>query len=520
MKNREFDDKIRQLFENFRDDSALPDWEDMDRILDDNRMSEHEPEPLDQEVKDLFDGFVPADATPQWDRMSQTLDELEDKGFDEEIKEKVQEFEAPYDASSWPVLSDKLLTREWLHRHIVTIKVLEVVAVLLLFVSFYNISSHVLPQENRETNTTSEPVAQILGQEDIFSPGDRHAKVQNGTQSQVAKAENTQGESGHTRTVHHGVIPSTNAENAQGMPPASLIKNGEFALSGVNEKGMIPAPHSIVWGHSRQTTEPGIILLHSELNYLESNRAFASLTTTPTLKQKEQTKVFFGVSSGSDINSLLIPEDYFFTLGQAFKFTDKTLIASGYSAGTSLSFERQRFGFETGLYYASKDYEPDRILYIAEDVDKSTLDFQSISLDIVSVPAHIKYRIDPVGKWRLYVLGGVEMHVLAAADYDLITRNSFASIAPPGEGAGRSNFFEEVQRVRERILEGAEFKSNSFFTANAALGLERSLNTRYSAFFQPTYQHQLSTLSATAEENGKKELKSLSFRLGVRTRLK
>lgn len=537
MKNQEFDDIIKKLFENYQANQDPANWESLDHRLDKDDALESEA--FDSNIKEQFANYVPPASTPNWSRMNELLDKEDASKFDRELKEKVEHYEAPYDSKSWPVLHTKLATREWMHRHLLNIKALEIVAVTLLFFSFFNYFSREeapLPagpfaenhsssksSDSRLTDKHYDPITDTKTiQDSPIATADTEASLADiqqagGVVTDQARNSNV---SGNNQGSDRLTTPFIGQNRATDQSGHILIENSSLntGMPGFAEymarsaAGLIAAIEpSIADEYQNSLLElrnAGITTDLRPIAFSESVKPFLNI---------QKTKIYLSLSGATDINSLLIPRDYFFSLGQAFSFTNQVIVAAGNSAGAAVSFERGRVGFETGIYYAYKSYQPDRVLQIGREFDRSTLDFESISLNIASVPAHVRYTLDQRGKWNFYAMAGIEMHVLTDARYDLLTKNYFASIAP-GPNTNGPSFYEEVQRVKEDVLDGAEFKSKSFFTANSALGVERTLNSKFSAFFQPTYQHHLKLLSS--DEVDQKELKSLSFRIGLRTQLK
>jgi hypothetical protein len=180
-------------------------------------------------------------------------------------------------------------------------------------------------------------------------------------------------------------------------------------------------------------------------------------------------------------------------------------------------FDQPRFLVETGVTYSSKTFGPDRSLFIGTSPDQHALDFENITLDIVSVPLYFHLKLDGKGLWRFYAVGGASLHVIANAQYDLIAENTNppASAAPLDPTQIQNQ--REVQRVREHMLDGAKFNSKAYLTAAGGFGVEHFLNSRTSVFVQPMYHYQISFFGLI-DQNGK-HLRSTSLLLGTRISL-
>jgi hypothetical protein len=219
--------------------------------------------------------------------------------------------------------------------------------------------------------------------------------------------------------------------------------------------------------------------------------------------------------AGADINTLFIPREHFYSQGRSIQFPEKGIVAGGYSTGASLLFDFKKVMLEAGLSYSSVNFGPDRNLFIGNSSDRHVLDFENIALNIVSLPVNMHVKIDGKGVWRMYATGGASMHVIANANYDLIAENYYTSSAV--QDPQQLQNVREVQRVREHMLDGAEFSTKGYLTASGGLGIERYLNPRMSVYLQPMYQYQI-PFFGLIDQNGK-HLQSGSLLFGTRISL-
>jgi hypothetical protein len=219
--------------------------------------------------------------------------------------------------------------------------------------------------------------------------------------------------------------------------------------------------------------------------------------------------------AAADISTLFFPEEHFYSQGRSINFSEKEIVTGGYSTGATLLFDFRKIMVETGLTYSSKTFGPDRNLFVGTSADRHTLDFENISLSILSLPLYLHWKIDGKGLWRIYATGGASMHVIANANYDLIAENIYTSSAVTN-GQQLQNA-REIQRVREHMLDGAKFSSKGYLTAAGGFGVERYLNTRMSVFIQPMYQYQI-PFFGLIDQNGK-HLQNGSLLLGTRISL-
>ena len=65
--------------------------------------------------------------------------EDENSVFDDEVRQNVENYKAPYDAASWPVLDQKITEDQLFRRRLIGAKILEIAAILIALVTFYNV---------------------------------------------------------------------------------------------------------------------------------------------------------------------------------------------------------------------------------------------------------------------------------------------------------------------------------------------------------------------------------------------
>lgn len=526
MTDREFDQHIKRVLNNHQPEFDPASWEMLEERMDAGAVDPS----FDEAIRASLSQFTPDNATGDWSRMEQVLVE-EEQAFDATVKEKVEQYEALYDPATWPVLSEKLTADERLRRRLVTAKILEIAAIIVALLTFYNFFPAI---QSNVIEPTGEYVRQHFAQNEEGITSDAPGHTKSNTPSIAENAErdarsaeeevstaflNTKGEarlntqSDYPVTTYVGQAPVAPLERIQtGLPAGHSL-----LLEGLPVDEMPVNLIAAVNPEEKSREKVSLLLrLASPLHTVMSDDPGTGLSLAAlTLPKERGLRITMGASA--DVNVLYIPDDHFFTQGRQIKFGEKELVALGYSAGASVLFDRGPFTFETGLYYSAKTYEPNRILHIGETFDVRTLDFRQINLSIVSVPLYVHWNFDRKGKVHLYTVAGMNMNVLAIAHYDLIAKNNLQSAAAPQDPQYRRTT-QEVERVRENILDGAEFSTKSFITVSGGFGIERQINTRFSIFGQPTFNYQI-PFFGIADQNGK-HLQFGSLLLGTRITLK
>ncbi|MDX1478064.1 MAG: hypothetical protein R3301_10205 [Saprospiraceae bacterium] len=536
MTDKELDHIIKRLLENYQPETDLSGWAQFEERLDSEML---EDTLFDNSIRASL-GAYEAGGPGDWARMEEALAH-EEAAFDQEVKEKVEAFEAPYDPDSWPVLKEKISEDERLRRRIMATKILELVAILIAFVTVYNVF----------------PTIQQAVQERMDDRMEHLTPAQEPQETYEASAQLSAGliptTSATATTTHQTPASADRSDNAtqnasrQPEPAASIAQLAGIASHQPPDDLQVdpsvtpevPGASTLIASQDQPlaepVTDPGETVEDVPADDANAHATFASLdqletgTSLVTSARRsipdlgistavlDRRGLRFSISASTEINQLYIPADHFYSLGKQVSFTEKDMTAIGYSAGASVLFDRDVFTFETGLHYSQKSYNPNRILHIGETFDVRTLDFKNISLHVISVPLQVHWNFDRKGRTRLYTVAGASMNLIATAHYDLISRNNNRSAAAPQDPSFRRTT-QEVERIREHILDDAEFSAKSFLTLNAGFGIERLINHKFSVFLQPTASYQIPFFHIS-DQNGK-HLQYLSAQFGTRIRLK
>jgi len=509
MTDKELGDIIKKALDNYQPEYEADSWDSLSERLDaDEAQSD---DAFDQSVKAAMSGFVADESESGWTAMERRLEESEHVEFDDAIRDRVENYTEPYDSSSWPVLDDKIDQDVTLRRRLRIAKILEVVAVLLLILTAHN-----LKPEIRELISGGEVQAGSFEADRGDLGTEEHMVIKESAASSQKVDHETairsfQSRSAEVTLQQKGQIP-TSRVNQSRVQLASLQARQipVFAKRQISAKDgqcdVVPDVHT-----NPQINEFDVL---NTLGLSESIEASANYPVPVPKRPRGRRSLRLTIGASVDVNSLYLPGDQFYTASEKVNFSERTLAAMGYSTGAGIIFDRGKWSFETGLYYSSKQYEPNRVLQIGKAFDVRTLDFEKISLHVISVPMQAYWNFDRKGKTRFYAVGGAGFNLIASANYDLLTRRNTRS-APPGGGNNRTDL--EVSRVKEHILDGAEFSSKSYVTVVGGFGVEHYLNRQLSVFTQPTFNYQIPFFHFS-DQNGK-HLQYLSLQVGTRIRL-
>jgi hypothetical protein len=192
-------------------------------------------------------------------------------------------------------------------------------------------------------------------------------------------------------------------------------------------------------------------------------------------------------------------------------------MSPGFGAGFTVAIGHPVWALETGVVYSAKNFKPGRQLIVGGAFDNGSVEFEAMKLQMVSMPLQYRYRFDHKGRIKTYITAGGGFHVIAQSDIDVQIKYHFASLSfgeNPNNDPNLAQTIEESRRIRAHILDGAPFRTKSFVSANAGLGLEYALTPHKTLFLQSIIQYQIPGLQFS--NNNGKHLRSISLQAGVR----
>ena len=521
MTNEEFDHIIKRNLGQFEPPYDADSWDKLNERIESNN------ELFDDAVRDAVAGLG-ATEVGDWGRMEQMIMADEDTAFDQDVREEVHNYDAPYDPATWPAMHARIKEDERRRRDLIISKIMEAAAVMLALLTFINIWPDLRPDHQQAATTQSVPSiesrAADSNPEDVASGaimGSSQSSVSNSATGAVETSDADQ------LVVNSAANQSASSNSNQGAnnsvtPNSQGRENGELAALPVREPGGVKVlDNGGEMNHLSQATlveeradygspEPVPSLA---INVSGSETPMGVAAVTPVLPGKG---IRFGFVGAFDINSLFIPDNRFYADGAPIYFEEKNMLATGYSAGANVLFDRSWWSLETGLIYSKKSYEPNRILKFGQTFDIKTVDFQKITIQSVQIPVNFHWNFDRKGKTRFYAVAGTGLNLITSTHYDLLVESDLRS-APAGSRPSPQQV-KEVQEIREDILAGSKFSNMSYMTLQAGMGVERIFNEKFSAYFQPMYMHQVPFFQISYLEG--KKLRSASFQAGVRIRVK
>jgi len=490
-----------------------------------------EEQAFDQALQEKIDLVTPLYAAATWDALQEKMildDELmADSELDEAIQDSLEQFSQPFNPSHWEIMRERLLEQQSILYQLYQYKVAELSLLLLTIFTVINF----WPQINGFFPATKEKV-DIPTEQTIIADVDRleDQNIGETEQDQMGLISVDGDRTSYTTPEITTVAKPSTRGDLHNLPRLTKSSIGSHSETILKEKEERSASDEDIQGASSRMTFAASELqkipvlplvaiatserqdipeqqffpkstLGTDFNFIDTKPVFAETSLSEDYKsamQPDRNKSTFqiGMFGNYDVNYVMTPYD------EEFDQEAYSQLTPGYGGGLSVGIGYNRWGFETGLVYASQYYEP--ILNI--EVDQGSLfnnvafagrGLQSARINLLNIPVQVSYNLTPDRKWEWYSIAGASMRVMMETHYNF--RTFALGGPPPAAFPGGRNLTPDpsLQQQHEEsahigILDGGDFFRNKYFALNLGFGLERHLNNRWGIFVQPIYQHQLS----------------------------
>lgn len=537
MVNKDWDDLLKQLFGENTPPGDLPDWEDFAETLNNpispsGALTHTEDEALREKIA----SYTPTYPVSGWDKIAASLD-ASDHAFDETVKQRVRQYTAPRHPDPWTEFLRRFTARKRFRTNLLFIKASEVAVVALLLLTYIQLeqTGRLQPSDTKPHTATLPPPAMADAQsvdadhvnaEAIAIAADRNSKIrtENGLHNQA-------GSSDHSAYLH--------ASNSS--VPSKTLKVYVPQLAETDISGIMPAEHEAM-AASVVPAPVSFPVINEGIDDNNDPEAYEVMPVTPKvsmlpvhqiasenqatipvsqlIKTSPKSFVQFGMMAQVDYNQLKMPGDRVSVGGKQAVFPLQGLSSAGYGGGFSLAIGNSILFVETGMVYSSKSFSPGREFTIGDAVDQSSVAFDAMRMQVISVPLQVRYHFERQGRLKAYALAGFGLHFIAQSDIDLDIDYNFASLADgedPNNVPSLARTIRQTQIVSDGFRKKGSFSSHSLISANLGGGLEYALPDQKMIFAQATYQYQIPDLRYSSRSS--KHLLSLSFQAGVRAPL-
>ncbi len=556
MESSEWDKHLRDKLDQFTSEGDVPLWEDFARELNANESSSPDSlTPAEDQLRQTLKDFSPDAPVTGWERIEASL-HAADQTFDHNIRHKIHQYHSPHDPHSWSAFLQKWSATKRLRFKLISLKVMEGAAVLLLLMTVVQMGRFGPPPStpsptqtplNTPSNIQSTNIDMAYVQPGPASTDEIYAAtppiVSDATltppyavalrqkQTRETKKKSSPGPSSD--------IKASNLYTGQEQSTFIILPQDHLASDVTAESNQIiehPASDPITITlplatvaslHTSSTEAAEITYDHAYITaMLEHTPTALSYASSPTIpdpqyvKPVRRTYLELAMLAQGDYNKLRMPEDRLYSAGKQIVFPQQGIISHGYGAGFTIAIGHPLWALETGVIYNAKDFKPGRQLIIGGAFNNGSVDFEAMRLQMVSVPVHYRYRFLHKSRTKAYALAGFGMHVIAQSDIDVQIRYHFPSLAAgqnPNSDPLLANTIRETRRISEHIRDGAPFSTKSFVSTHAGLGLEYGLTHNKTLFLQGILQYQIPELKFS--NNNGKHIRTMSLQMGVRTPL-
>ena len=465
-----------------------------DRLAEEGLTEE---DPFDALTRSQLGDLPPTAAAADWAAFSALLDHAEDGPFDQDVQRRLDGFETPYDASTWPAMEERIADTFSIRRRLLRYKVLELGLMLLFLFTLV----HTL-----DIRVDSLPV--LLEQ---LVPGYEASPAE----SPAPVAQATPAPSGATaappsdRTVppssDRAVVPPVGPPPRTEIPEVTaFVIESAAAGNTVTDRALVTALPTAPEDLALATAAPAAparekrgLLTALELLFpkrlKEKDQDLSDADLLPDYRRRARLRL--GMVANVDRN-VVHTDPTSFRLAR--EMSDDLIQAFGYGGGLALDFNYGRFGVSTGVLYAHRSYLPaHRGKRIVDGSMVYNERLARVNYETIQLPLHLRYDWISRKDWRIYGIGGFAFNTVVSTAYDVEWQRVASISGPAGaQGGSRDN---EIQRQSTLLavdfpdggFSGDPLVDISYLTANVGFGVERYLGPGWSLSAQPMYYHSL-----------------------------
>ncbi len=502
------DSMVRNSIGQSEHPELAPDWSEMEAALDKADVAAGEE--MDALVRKTI-GKMEVAEVAGWAALAASLDKidaLEPQNIDATVKEAIGDMEAPYNDAEWQAMEQELTEDMLARQRTYFIKGVEILLVILSIYTLFQFVDFRMPVSKPNPVTkpaTTEPVATL---ENTTTNSILNKKVTeenasvdtDKTTTVLTEKENHL----NTTTTIASAATKEEASVVQNIippaPPASQTLNGEnsdqakFIPVAVKEEAPEKSPTPEIFIPKAENKKAIIAAVQQPKNFFPSTsipnwnaqiispetglNLFSLMTDNPESKQHVVRKFSIGILASPDFNRVS---------NHAFSGSTASHNEIGYSLGLNAEYQlNSKFGLGLGALYSKKNYTP----LLSEDILIESAGAEiagfgrivnAAELEIIEIPVYAKMTMTETPGLKTFAVFGGSSHFVIKSNYDTETVNTL-----PGASA-RVVFRDLVVNDEEGLLEGGNFNSNHFYTANLGIGIEKKLN-RVILFTQPTYR--------------------------------
>ena len=468
---------------------------------------------FDKNIKEKLEGLHINYDDASWDSFEQKLDnamsqaEIDDLEFDQVIKDKVQDnISFDFEEEHWQELSTRIDHDNELANRIYLFKIIELVILVLLAYSFFQIEPIKNPTKNLPLYAHSE----------IFKSIDANKMLEKAVAANVVVQDNLV----KTNALSSLILTRRNSdldlklayiENA----PIASVSYDILDFPGISSAAFLDQVESSTTNNTDKieglfddnyTTEGHEIVSIDAL--LADN---GNAITIPSIDKNRSDK-WLSFSTSADINLVNTPTTF------VINGRDNLLETAGASGMIGYHMKSGKNELEVGLGYSYKNYDPNLVDVFdidsngTEDYSLFRTSLNRIAFHIAQVPFNYsRYFVDN-RKWSAFATLGFTQNFILYSDYSL-TDELLSGLAKPWTYKKANSYllrrtyytglFQDIEREQtiqkrssSKNAPSEEFRTegnifdNTFITSYTGVGIQRNFGHNRSLFLKAGYHHQ------------------------------
>ncbi|MBV6440751.1 MAG: PorT family protein [Haliscomenobacteraceae bacterium CHB4] len=422
---------------------------------------------FDKKIKAALDNLeAPYDAS-SWDILEQRLNApfAEEHPAPVDVVDKavfrtLERLEAPYHPAHWDILAQRMTWVARQRRRVWVAKLTEAAIFLLLLVNL----------DGLPDNDPAAPQKPIAPQ----TPANHRLQAQ-------ASERDEQPEPSLDSGAMTASSEFTGEENGVVVSPA-LLQNAALlfpeAISALNNSS-----EEAVAGTSGNLIE----------SMAENWSSIADMMTLPLLPGAPVARVNADPRSASTVH-IKAPKQHHFYAATFANFDRNNVRSKGYSnsanghgGGMAIGYRIGKWGVEAGLSYNRRHYQPKKEVEIYDITANGLYGSyaRSVDADIVSVPLKVTRRVAQFGQTTLHATAGVTTNVALDKSYQ------YQSVFYPAPSASGNPDPAQQPKLRKNgkgVLESGSFGGNVYASADVGVRVEQPIGRHIAAFAEPSYR--------------------------------
>ncbi len=483
---------------------------------------------FDHIVKSKLENLT-SDDTPRWDlfqKKKSVHDGMRaDTAFDNNIRRTISEYTQPYNPNHWSILKARLERIYRLRKALYSVKVYEILAVLLLFYSVGSNYDYIFSKKDNSNIISSQPIALSIDQDvnseiknTVYTPSEvSDAAISNSTENNNTVANtavNTTAvnlmstATSESITNTNKVIRSRISSNSTTQNVTNNNSNNGIGNNNVTTYNPVSASNNntlnaIIAKGAEEASD--MITTNASVNHIIDLESIISITSTIKNNELEPLLIpdnfgikpvnnitrdgkWLQVAASFDNNLITTPYNEIYNLGGP-----ESGEMFGYSLSGLFSIQKGKLEYETGMTYSvynkpiafRRPWENNR-----GDVFMYSL--TNINYDILSVPLRVKYHFANTSDWSLYVTGGLSPEFIVNTGYSEKNEKMNINVpAPQGSADIKPELTESPFRSESNfhngLFEQGSFQENFMLRAQIGAGMQRNITSTLTAFIAGDY---------------------------------